>query len=214
MHDTGKQTSVNRGRSLRGGIRSLAVLIGGALIALSGASAAQATCAPTPASPVFASFADTANYSLAPGGDFETGAAGWALSGAQVVAGNEPFHVGSAQDTHALAVSPAGLAVSAPFCAGADTPSFRFFAHSLSGRPAPMLVKLRWTQGAGQVGETTVASLNAYSQWAATPSLPLYSLLPLRGHCQSLSVQLVLAPANGGSAWQIDDVYIDPGRRS
>ena len=70
-------------------------------------------------------------YKLVPGGDFESGAAGWTLAGgARTVAGSEPF----AATGHAGASSlylPAGASATSPFtCVNAAYPTFRFFARN------------------------------------------------------------------------------------
>jgi hypothetical protein len=65
----------------------------------------------------FARFGDFADYALAPRGDFESGAAGWLLTGgAKVVAGNEPAYVGAAPDRSSLAL---------PFGSTATSPTLR-----------------------------------------------------------------------------------------
>ncbi len=67
-----------------------------------GAASATSACSPQ-LSPVFQGFGDTALYTLVPGGDFETAAAGWTLSKAAVVA--EPTNgLGIGVDVAALQI--------------------------------------------------------------------------------------------------------------
>ena len=95
------------------GIRQLLV-IAGALVALAAASASPARagdgsllgCGHEPVHP-FLQWLDPLPYTLLPGGDFESGAAGWKLSGgARVVDGNEPFYVTATSDSHSLLLPP------------------------------------------------------------------------------------------------------------
>ncbi|MEA2171637.1 MAG: hypothetical protein QOF76_4937 [Solirubrobacteraceae bacterium] len=177
-------------------------------------AAANAACSSTPVSKPFKRFADTANYSLAPGGAFETGTSGWSLTNAAVTAGNETYFANDQADSHSLAIAPNGVAVSAPICVGIDHPQFRFFARRTSGLWAVMLVKLRWTDTGGTQRETTVGALNGLSlAWAPTPPMQLATALPLRD-AQSLSVRVVFDPEDYGGAWAIDDLFVDPYRKS
>ena len=98
------------------GIRQLLV-IAGALVALAAASASPAHagdesllgCGYEPVHP-FLQWLDPLPYTLLPGGDFESGAAGWKLSGgARVVDGNEPFYVTQARGLPLAAAAPGQL---------------------------------------------------------------------------------------------------------
>jgi hypothetical protein len=186
-----------------------------ALLAAAG-SASAAGCAATTSAKTFSKYGDTADYTLAPGGNFEAAMTGWTLTGASVVTGNESFAVGSAKDTKSLTIAPTGKVVSAPFCVGIEHPNFRFVARKTSGTWAVLLVKLRTTDSAGKVNEMTIAALNGgdYAKWTITPSMMLATGLPLWNASQSLSAQIVLDPEDSGGAWQVDDFYVDPLRRS
>src|SRR3954453_18795955 len=63
-------------------------------------------------SQVFAQFGDDANYFLAAGGHFESGAGGWADKGARLVGDRDPWEVGGV-GSHALNI-PAGRTVTSP----------------------------------------------------------------------------------------------------
>ena len=91
----------------RRGSRLLAAALGLALAALAPATAQAKTDKHDAANPdtcvpdhvltnPFGAWGDQADYALAPGGDFESGAAGWTLTGgAAVAAGNQPFDIGA-----------------------------------------------------------------------------------------------------------------------
>lgn len=193
--------------------RALAV---GAAAFFAAAGSAQAACPVTPTTKAFAKIGDLADYTLAPGGNFESGASGWSLGGASVVAGNEPLFLGSPFDKRSLAVPAQARAVSPAFCVGVEHPTFRLTARMTGGSWGSLAVKLRWTESSGRVNETTVASLDGagYRTWKPTPTITLAPTLPLWASGQSLKVQVVLDPEDFGGAWQVDDLYIDPYRRS
>src|SRR5262245_12348366 len=88
-------------------------------------------CSPSLSQP-FLPRLDPSRSLLAPGGNFESGPAGWSLSGASIVAGNEPWYVSNAGDSHSLRL-PAGAAAVAPsVCVGLNDPTTRFFARNTS----------------------------------------------------------------------------------
>jgi hypothetical protein len=185
----------------------------GVLLAIALPAAAQAACPRTPTTKPFQVFSDLANYSLAPGGDFESGASGWSLNGARVASGNESYKVHGTGDSHSLAIGATGTATSPAFCVSIAQPTFRFFTRQTSGSWATMLVKLRWRDSSGAVNTTTVGSINGNTTWSATQVFALSSVLPLWQSGQTLSVQLLFDPEDYGGAWAIDDVYVDPYAR-
>ena len=114
-----------------------------------------------PTTKAFAAFGDNADYSLAPGGTFESGATGWSLSGSSVGNGNETAKIHGSADAKSLAVSATGKAVSPSFCVGIQHPAFRFFARRTSGTWGVLNVKLRFKGADGVTNETTVGSVSA-----------------------------------------------------
>jgi hypothetical protein len=190
---------------------ALAAALGAAALTLAAVPAAEAACTATPTTKAFASFGDNADYSLAPGGAFESGSPGWSLSGAAVVNGNQNVKRYRSSDSKSLAVNATGKAVSPWFCAGIEHPSFRLYARRTSGSWGVLNIKLRAKSPNGVVNETVVGSLSAGdSAWRPTPSIALSTVLWMWNGSQSTSVQLVFDPEDYGGSWAIDDVYIDP----
>ena len=183
-----------------------------ALAILAVPAVASASCPTTPTTKPFQMFGDSANYSLAPAGDFESGASGWTLSGAAVTSGNESYRVHGAADAKSLTINPTGTAVSPAFCVGIEHPWFRFFVRRPSGTWGNLAVRLRWKDSTGHTNETTVGTVDA-ATWQPTGLFQLSSSLPLWQSGQTLSVQIVFDPENYGGAYAIDDVYIDPYTR-
>lgn len=178
------------------------------------AAANAAGCPTTTTAKVFSSFGDLANYSLAPAGAFEGGAAGWSLTGSSVVSGNETYKIHGSSDASSLAVQPTGKAVSPAFCVSIAQPTFRFFARRTSGTWGTLNVIVRWTDSSGVSHDTTAGSISSGDLgWHPSPVLALSSMLPLWQSGSSLSVRLVFDPEDYGGAWAIDDLYIDPYSR-
>ena len=198
------------GRQLTKLRRTATALSAGALLAIAAPSVADAACAGGPVTHPFAGFGDNANYVLAPSGTFESGTAGWTLSGSQVVDGNETF---AESGSRSLAIGSGGRAVSPPVCVGSEYPTFRFFARQLSGgAQATLTASLRWVDLLGITVESSAGSVPASGSWAPSPLMRLGNSVPLWLGGSTLYVQLVFRSSGGGS-WAIDDAYIDPYSR-
>ena len=185
-----------------------------ALPATAGAGpiAASATdCEAQSLSQVFLPWADPMSYTLNPGGDFESRAAGWSLDDANVVSGNEPFHVGSERDDSSLDISSGGSATSAPICVGIEHPDIRFFAKG-GNSLARLQVEVLFETAFGDVVSAPVGTVTASGGWAPTAPMPIVAnLLPLLpGEKTAVAFRF---KASGGS-FRIDDVYVDPYSRS
>jgi hypothetical protein len=162
---------------------------------------AGTTCDDARLSRPYVRWLDLAQYKLAPGGDFEAGGPGWALQGgATVVGGNSPFRVGGADDTSSLSLPPGATATSPTSCVTLTYPTMRFFAGSVkSGKVAVEVVYDDWVFNAGTVRTGT---------WAPSPLL-LTGALTL--DVEHVSIRLT---NTGSSTVNVDDVYVDPFRRS
>jgi hypothetical protein len=165
----------------------------------------------------FKRWLDYANYTLAPNGTLESGSARWSLSGATVVSGNEPFYVHGAGESRSLSLPPGSSATTAPMCVGLEHPTLRFFARSSGSLTSSLLSSLKvevlFEDNAGNVLSLPIGVVKAPTSWQ--PSLPmpvLANLLPLLPG-EYTPVSFRFTPL-GGASWRIDDVYVDPQRRS
>jgi hypothetical protein len=164
----------------------------------------------------FVSFGDQRDYFLAPGGNFESGAPGWSLGGADVVGDQEPWDAHADGGTGALAIPSAKSAVSPTVCVGIEHPVMRFFAHrsggGLLGGASQLLVTARVETALGTVAEVPVGTINGLTngtKWNPTAAqIVLPSLLPLLpGEHTPIQFRFT---AVGTAAWVIDDVFVDP----
>jgi hypothetical protein len=198
-----------------GGVRRAVVLVVSALAlcaaAVQPAGASLDNCPTAPLSHPFAPWLDLGSYSLVPNGGLENGAADWSLTGgAGVVAGNEPFDVGSAADSSSLALPSGSSATTSPVCVGLLDPTMRFFAVNRGGLLSTLKVEALYTDASGKQHALTIGVMLGTGVWQPTlPELVLANLtaLPLVTNGQ-VSVSFRFTPQGG--AWQIDDVYVDP----
>ena len=175
------------------------------------------SCAPQPLERPFQRWLDLASYTILPGGTFEDGVQGWSLSGARVAAGNEPFNVHGAGETQSLSLPAGSTATSPSICVGLLHPTMRFFARGsgggLLGSLSTLQVDVLFEDAGGTTRSLPIGVVLRTGQWA--PSLPapvLANLLPLLSSDMT-AVAFRFTP-RGSAAWTIDDVYVDPMRRS
>jgi hypothetical protein len=162
-------------------------------------------------SQVFLPWADVANYTLAPGANFEKAASSWDLSGASVVGGNEPFNVGGANDHSSLAIADGGVATSPAMCVGLQNPTIRVFTKRTSGSTLSSLrVEALFEDAYGNTQSLTIGTLGGSGAWTLSPQMVIVAnLLPLLDNGTPVAFRFT---ANGGS-FQIDDAYVDPWSR-
>jgi hypothetical protein len=179
-------------RPLLGAVGALAVL------ALA-APQAHAACPAQPLDQTFRPWLDYASYQQAPDSGFESGGS-WSLSGgATVVDGNEPYLDG----TKSLDLPPGSTATTAPICVTVAHPTIRFFARNTGAALAPLTVTVQFKTLLGLPLELPVGVVLGGAEWA--PTLPLL----LVGNLLSDEVRFRFTTA-AGSAWRVDDVYVDP----
>lgn len=163
----------------------------------------------------FARWGDDAFYKLAPGGDFE-GAHGWRLTGsARVVAGSEPYAATGSLGARSLSIPAGSSATSPATCVNFDYPTFRFFSKSsggLLGLVPLVKVDILYGEGLAKILPLPTGLALPSSRWIA--------------NTRQLTLAAVGATLAGGEApvairitsllgtWSVDDVFVDPVRRS
>ncbi len=168
----------------------------------------------------FAAFGDPADYWLAPGGDFESGASGWSLSGARVIRGNETLNVLRGRYSLALGgglLSARSTAVTPPFCVTSEHPTFRYVLKA-NGLVGALSTFVRYTAADGSTHEEQVWSRTATTllpgQWKPSDLQPLATRLPMERIGGVARVRLVFrTPVSlNGAGYLIDNVLVDPYR--
>ena len=164
----------------------------------------------------FLRWLDPAQYTLLPGGTFEASLPGWSLSGAKVASGNEPYYVHGSGESKSLSLPAGSRATSAVIPVGLGHPTMRFFARSTGGSILSSLkVEVLFELATGQVVALPigVALAGLHRSWQPTlPMAVVANLLPLLPG-ELTPVAFRFTPV-GAASWTIDDVYVDPKRRS
>jgi hypothetical protein len=162
----------------------------------------------------FKRWADYANYTLVPGGNFESRAPAWTLSRSKVVSGNESFYVRSSKDSRSLSLGASGVATSRPVCVGLEHPTLRFFARNSGLLTSTLTVEVLFETSLGAVLSAPIGVVPALTKkWAPTLPLPVVAnLLPLLPG-QKTAVAFRFRAVGLGGNWQIDDVFVDPHKR-
>jgi hypothetical protein len=191
---------------------ALAVIVGASAQAASQGSRSVVPCGRRVLSHPFAAFGDPRPYFRITNGGFEAGGASWTLGGgATVVAGNEPFHVGGAGDSHALRLGAHGTAASAPLCAGTSEPQMRLFARGTGPAGTRLRIDAVVSNLSGQPMRTVtlrVAAGNA-GAWLPTPPIVFGSSA---SRAEVVQFRFSVEGGNSATDWRIDDVYVDPWR--
>ncbi len=156
----------------------------------------------------FKPWLDSGQYKLVPGGSFEDGASGWALSGgASIVGGSEPFGATGSVGSHSLYLPAGASAESPPTCVNAAYPTFRLFARN-SGLLSTVVVQVVYQDPVLGRVVLPVGAMALSGSWE--PSSPMLTASAVQGVLTNgvAQVSLRFTALLGGST--IDDVYVDP----
>jgi hypothetical protein len=197
--------------SLLGAATTAALLL--AAPAAQAAKAANAdNCVPTPTLvQPFAAWGDAADYTLTPGGDFEGAGSDWALDElTSIIKGNEPYYVGSADDSSSLSLSAGSSALSTPICIDKTYPTFRLFARNTGDLASKLRVDVVYSDTKGRLAVKRAGVYRAASdEWSPTKIMKIKVRFDTSG---AAPVAFRFTPDRRGT-WQIDDVYVDPFMR-
>lgn len=164
----------------------------------------------------FLRFLDPFAYTLAPGGDFERGTAGWTLAGgARVVDGNESYYVRSRSDSQSLSLPTGSSATTPPMCVHLLDPTIRLFAQNGGSLLSLLKIEVLYRDGFGSERALLVGAAAGAGPWLPTLPFPFLAnatqVLSLDG--LTTQVRFRFTPTGGllGSGkWRIDDVFVDP----
>ena len=177
--------------------------------ARSGELLAGADCGYGDAAQVFAPWADSAMYALAPQGDFAPSDA-WTLKKATVVDGADPFS-GALQS---LRLEKDAEAASPAMCVDLDNPTVRFFARDLGGNGKSNLkVDVLYEDFDGHVRHLTVAKLRLDSEWQPSAIVPMYMNFLALASPDGVTAVAFSFKAEGlqkDETLSISSLYVDP----
>ena len=124
-------------------------------------------CPAYPMSKVFSKWLDGANYTLAPGGSFESADGLTLTGGAKIVAGNETHYVGGTTHKNSVQIPRGGTVTTGPICVGLDKPTVRFFAKRPTFALLPLLTVEGLSSRPGRAPPPRCRSSGC--RWPATP---------------------------------------------
>jgi hypothetical protein len=159
------------------------------------------TCNRSPVSQPFAPWLDFADYALVPGGDFESST--WTLtSGANLVAGSEPYAATGTLGSSSLSL-PSGSSAQSPLtCVDATHPSIRFF---IAGTGS---VAVNVVNGSSVIPAGVAV---AYGDWKPTPVMLTSAAVLDATPDGTAQISVTLTGLTGSP--RVDDVFIDPWSR-
>jgi hypothetical protein len=182
------------------------------------AAPAQATnCSFNYEQPFYA-WSDYEWYGLAPGASFATSSkpTGWTFGNKSVVkAPGNPYRPWSSD--YAAYLPPNGYVTTPSFCVDTNSPYSRMFASTTTPNAAyanGLKVELIYTDAVTRKSVTKqVATLGQQDSWSPTESFPLISdnVSPRWDTSGRATVKYKFTAING-TAWLIDDLFIDPKR--
>lgn len=160
------------------------------------------------ASTVFGSWGDTTDYLLSGGGSFESWAPSWSLArGATVRSGNEPWHVEGAWDNRSLYLPAGSSATSMQICSPKLYPVLRFFVANAGSPGGRLHVELIVNGDSRTPQVLDGGTITASAGWNVTAPIAVPWSATRWG---AVAFQVRLTPEGDGSAFAVDDVYIDP----
>jgi hypothetical protein len=166
----------------------------------------------------FLPWVDDHPYTLAPSGSLENAgwSTDWKLTGsAKRVAGNESFFVHAKVDAYSLSLPSGSSATTRAMCAMVDYPSMRFFLRNTGASTSTLKVEVLWEDMSGSVHATMLDTLSGSSAWhASKPIVFRMSALANASKSGTTPIAFRFTPQGSGASWQIDDVYVDPYKRT
>jgi hypothetical protein len=165
-----------------------------------------ASCTDPQVSPLLAEFGDPRSYFVAPGGDFEDGAAGWQLSGGALLGyGSDGLDI--VGGTRSLRLPAGASAVSPSFCVDERFPSFRLTTAQLGLNKANLKVEVIHpgeTDNVDKAGKVATAPISA---WGLTPDMAIDTQA---SGWHRIALRFTVDKADFLSDLRVDDVVVDP----
>jgi hypothetical protein len=178
------------------------------------ASPAMASLAPCQfgsVAPVFSPWADPSSYTLVKGAGFESGASGWSWGGgANIVAGDDG-NLPASRGSHVVQIPGGGTARSPWACVDMTSPTLRFLVKRVSGSGS--LVVKGQISGPSGISLTTFAVMSGSGTWQPSPIVLFPAVFTSLLSPTGLSAQFQFT-ADAGTTFRIDDVYLDPYKKT
>lgn len=179
-------------------------------------AASAESCADPITAPVLSAFKDDDFYALAPGGDFEAGAAGWQLDDGAAIAASDGSLLGA---SNGALVLPVGASATSPtFCVDERYPHFRFGYAQHSG-PSDTNLRVEVVYPGlekDNVRKAKDVKAKHDKSWELSDRVKLNPLHGLKKGAgwRLVAIRLSVKDGKPGSAVRVDDVLVDPRARA
>jgi len=179
-------------------------------------AASAESCTDPVTAPLLSAFKDNDFYALAPGGDFESGAAGWELTGGAAIQASDTGLLGSGNG--ALELPVGGSATSPTFCVDERYPHFRLtYGQAVGDGDTKVQVDVLYP-GLQKDNVRHAKDLKAKpgQGWALSDRIKLDPLRGLKKGSGWRLVALRVSVTDGkpGAKARVDDVLVDPRARA
>jgi hypothetical protein len=179
-------------------------------------AASAESCADPDAAPLLSAFDDDDLYAPAPGGDFDSGAAGWQLDGGAFVGAADGGLNVLGMSTGALGLPAGASAVSPTFCVDERYPHLRLsYAQESPDEDADVRVEVIYP-GLEKDNVRKARELKAKHGrgWQLSDKVKLDPTRGLkRGGWRLIAIRLSVKDDKPGARVRVDDVLIDPKAR-
>jgi hypothetical protein len=176
-------------------------------------TAAEALPCPVALSaPLFATWGDENLYTPFDGSTFESGAQRWSWNGGAAIIGGDDDQLLSTAGTHAMQIPGGGSATSGPICVDSTMPSMRFFIRRVSGTGG-LTITGALADSKGNKDSAVLATVTGTTIWAPSNPVVFPTYLATLVGSGSLNAQFSFT-ADKGTTFRIDDVLMDPYRRT
>jgi hypothetical protein len=186
----------------------------GASVQLAAAYASHTLCNEIVIENPFTAWGDDADYFLIKGGDLSSDAVGygWDLGAGELAAQNNSYSTHTFEPS-SLSLSQGDSATSSTVCVTPDLPTMRFFVRNTGAATGTLSVDAiyedqNFEQHTYHLG--TLTSSGAGDAWTPSPILELAAPLVAVLDDGTAPVTFKFTAEGDGSAWLVDDVYVDP----
>ncbi|HEY2790544.1 MAG TPA: hypothetical protein VGI72_13915 [Gaiellales bacterium] len=179
------------------------------------ATTTAAACFPATTQP-FAAYGDVHPYFLVPGGSFEAGTPAWQLvGGAGHVSGNNTAGGDPLWNTTSLSLPAGSSATSPAVCVDPTSPVIRFYVRNTGASTSKLGLTVLYTLPNGTPASLLVEKISATGVWRPTASIRfLMNMLAKTSATGTTQVAFQFRPLDATGHWRIDDVYVDPFKRT
>jgi hypothetical protein len=193
----------------------LAITSAAADAAPTAATTASVPCFPATTQP-FAAFADPNPYFLVPGGSFEADTPAWQLFGSAArVSGNNTAGGDPLSNTTSLSLPAESSATSPAVCVDPTSPTIRFYVRNTGASTSQLGLTVLYTLPNGMPASLLVEKISATGVWHQTAAFRfMMNMLAKTSAIGTTNVAFRFRPLDATGHWRIDDVYVDPFKRS